>query len=226
AIPLARLAARLMARGAMTTGRWVTAGGLTLVVLIGLGTFAQRSSSKSAPATVSETTMSSPMSSTQPMAPRFHDDDGKDIAYKSPADETVSGKKLGGLQEEKLANDKTDGDFGALKDGEAYADLVTKATIDGVTPVALPLPRFERSVTVSRELVTDARPFSPTLIYVTDATLAVLALIGLLAGLSLVFLHREALFAVRDRIRTFLAERPIIVPAPPAAPAPVAPPAE
>jgi hypothetical protein len=43
--------------------------------------------------------------------------------------------------------------------------------VKGVKPVALPMPQFERQLTVTRELVTRDRPLSPTLIYVTPTAL-------------------------------------------------------
>ncbi len=45
------------------------------------------------------------------------------------------------------------------------------AAVQGVTPVALPLPSYDRAVSVSRELVTKDRPLEPTLIYVTRTAL-------------------------------------------------------
>jgi hypothetical protein len=216
AIPLARIAARLLGKGASSRARWAVAGVTALAVLIGLGAMVERKSSK-----VRELEVNAPANSIQP---RFVDGDGKDVTESTAQD--VSGKKLGGLQAGNDEKSKSYGNEAGLaleKSGELYADLVAKATIDGVTPVALPLPRFERMIVVSRELVTDARPFRPTLIYVTDATLAVVAGLGILSGLVLLYLHRALLLSWRDRIRALLAERPAPIAA---EPAPVAPPAE
>jgi hypothetical protein len=46
-----------------------------------------------------------------------------------------------------------------------------KNVVEGVKPVALPMPQYDRQLTVSRELVTQERPLSPTLIYVTPTAL-------------------------------------------------------
>ncbi len=46
-----------------------------------------------------------------------------------------------------------------------------KNVVEGVKPVALPMPRFDRQLTITRELVTRERPLSPTLIYVTPIAL-------------------------------------------------------
>jgi hypothetical protein len=50
----------------------------------------------------------------------------------------------------------------------SYAGM---AAVQGITPVALPLPSYDRAVSVSRELVTKDRPLAPTLIYVTRKAL-------------------------------------------------------
>ena len=49
--------------------------------------------------------------------------------------------------------------------------------VEGVKPVALPMPHYDRQLTVSRELVTQERPLSPTLIYVTAMALYPLLLL-------------------------------------------------
>ena len=48
--------------------------------------------------------------------------------------------------------------------GNWVAQTVVGGVIEGVTPVALNLPGYVRSVSASRELVTRDRPFSPVLI--------------------------------------------------------------
>ncbi|MFH1434925.1 MAG: hypothetical protein ABIJ56_04320 [Pseudomonadota bacterium] len=58
-----------------------------------------------------------------------------------------------------------------------YAEL---ASVKGVTPVALPTPSYDRSVNVSRELVTKDRPLAPTLLYVTRNALWPLLVIWIL----------------------------------------------
>jgi hypothetical protein len=76
--------------------------------------------------------------------------------------------------------------------------------LEGVTPVALPLPGYVRSMSASRELVTRDRPFKPTLVYVTNMALAPFAFLWLV-GLGLVIsAHRariaEAYRAIRARL--------------------------
>jgi hypothetical protein len=68
------------------------------------------------------------------------------------------------------------------------------AAVQGVTPVALPLPSYERAVSVSRELVTKDRPLEPTLIYVTRTALWPLLVIWILCILF-------ALYRLWPRIR-------------------------
>ncbi len=46
-----------------------------------------------------------------------------------------------------------------------------KNVVEGVKPVALPMPQFDRQLTITRELVTHERPLSPTLIYITPIAL-------------------------------------------------------
>lgn len=58
-----------------------------------------------------------------------------------------------------------------------YAEL---ASVKGVTPVALPMPSYDRSVNVSRELVTKDRPLAPTLLYLTRNALWPLLVIWIL----------------------------------------------
>lgn len=60
--------------------------------------------------------------------------------------------------------------------------------LEGVTPVALPLPRYHHSTRASRELVTEQRPFQPVLLYLTDWVLLPFVMLWLvclaLLGLS------------------------------------------
>jgi len=93
--------------------------------------------------------------------------------------------------------------------------------VKGVAPVALPLPAYDRSVVVTRELVTRDRPLSLGVLYVTNAGLAPLvaawlACIALLARLFAPSFAR-GVRALRDR----LARDPAHAPATPVAPPPV-----
>ena len=79
------------------------------------------------------------------------------------------------------------------------------AMVQGVTPVAITLPAYDRVVSVSRELVTRERPFTPHVYYVTTWTTGLLALAW--AALLVLFAraHRETLArwaaALRDRLK-------------------------
>ncbi len=105
---------------------------------------------------------------------------------------------------------------GNLRVGNFAAQLAHGGVLDGVRPVQLSMPGYERSVYASRQLVTPTRPFAPTVFYVTDAGLAFLALAWLACATALAWSHRDQLRALRDRIREALAAKP----AAPAAPTP------
>ena len=92
--------------------------------------------------------------------------------------------------------------------------------VQGVQPVALPLPTAARWLTVSRELVPHDRPLAVRIYYVTTAALAPLAGLWLSSLFLLAFFHRGALAKlVADlRARIAAAKEPP-APEPPAAPA-------
>ncbi|UQA62265.1 hypothetical protein [Polyangium aurulentum] len=76
--------------------------------------------------------------------------------------------------------------------------------LEGVTPVALPLPGYSRSMSASRELVTRDRPFMPKLVYVTNLAIAPFAFLWLV-GLGLVLsAHRAQIGEAYRRIRARL----------------------
>jgi hypothetical protein len=81
--------------------------------------------------------------------------------------------------------------------GEAGDVLAGAGVKHGVAPVALPMPRADRWVSTSRELVTADRPFEAKLIYVTDA------IVWPLFGAWLASIAALA-WALRDRIRAAL----------------------
>jgi hypothetical protein len=87
--------------------------------------------------------------------------------------------------------------FQAVTDGSAL--------VQGVTPVAITLPAYERSVSVSRELVTPERPFRPRVYYLTSWTTGLLELAWAALALLLALAHRVTLtrlaVALRDRLR-------------------------
>ncbi len=112
--------------------------------------------------------------------------------------------------DDKAKDERRDGD----SPNQAHG-LLRGALLEGVTPVALTLPSYERSVTVSRELVTKDRPFSPVLYYVTDWAMLPFLGIWLLACAFLLRSHRAELALLRERIRERLAKRPEpVTPAP------------
>jgi len=108
--------------------------------------------------------------------------------------------------------------------GNFAAQLAQGGVLDGVRPVQLSMPGYERSAWASRQLVTPTRPFAPSIFYVTDAALAMLALAWLACVSALAWSHREQLRALRERIREALAAKPEqpAAPAPPPAPEPTA----
>lgn len=98
--------------------------------------------------------------------------------------------------------------------GNRMAQLAQGGLIEGVTPVALPLPQYHQTAVSSRELVTERRPFSPALYYVTDWVIWPLVLLWLACLGLLGASYRRELAALYARWRERLAR-----PAPPASPA-------
>jgi hypothetical protein len=116
---------------------------------------------------------------------------------------------------------------GARGKGDAYgrrgnfmAQDAAGGVLEGVTPVALTLPHYERSVYATRELVTRERPFRPVLVYATSWAVWPLVIAWLLSIGALLRLHRSAIAAWSARIRARLARGSG---APGAAPPPEAP---
>jgi hypothetical protein len=95
--------------------------------------------------------------------------------------------------------------------------------VQGVAPVALPLPAYERSITITRELVTRDRPLTLHLVYITTTGLAPLVGLWLLCLAWLARLHAAEIARIARMIRERLARQPEPDPAPPvpAAPPPV-----
>jgi hypothetical protein len=117
---------------------------------------------------------------------------------------------------------------GARAKSEAYgrrgnfmAQDAAGGVLEGVTPVALTLPQYERSIYATRELVTRERPFRPVLVYATAWAAWPLVIGWLLCIGALVRLYRSALSALAARIRARLA-RGSSAPAVPPPPAPTA----
>jgi hypothetical protein len=89
--------------------------------------------------------------------------------------------------------------------------------------VALPLPAYERSVTISRELVTRDRPLTLHLVYLTTTGLAPLVGLWLLCLLGLLRLHAAEIARLVRLVRERLVRPTEAEPttAPPVAPPPV-----
>ena len=104
--------------------------------------------------------------------------------------------------------------------GNWLAQTATGGVLEGVTPVALTLPSYVRTVESSRELVTRERPFRPTLYYVTSLTLWPLGLLWLAAAALVLRAHREPIAAVSRRMRARLQRGPEAAPAEPRPPPP------
>jgi hypothetical protein len=88
--------------------------------------------------------------------------------------------------------------------GNFVAQAAVGGVLEGVTPVALNLPSYARSMEATRELVARERPFRPVLFYVTDWALWPLVLLWLGGALALLLAHRgpfaEASRWVRERV--------------------------
>ncbi|HEY6461955.1 MAG TPA: hypothetical protein VIY73_17435 [Polyangiaceae bacterium] len=95
--------------------------------------------------------------------------------------------------------------------------------VQGVAPVALPLPAYERSVVVRRELVTSDRPLTIGVLYVTSLGLLPLLALWMASVAFLARLHASQLARFARAVRERLARQPEPnAPAPaPAAPPPV-----
>lgn len=98
--------------------------------------------------------------------------------------------------------------------------ILAGGIVQGVAPVALPLPAYERSVVVSRELVTRDRPLTVGLLYVTSLGLLPLLAAWIAAVAWLARLHSSALARLLRALRTRLAASPEPDAAPPAPAAP------
>ncbi|HEY3819461.1 MAG TPA: hypothetical protein VGL81_19965 [Polyangiaceae bacterium] len=93
--------------------------------------------------------------------------------------------------------------------------------VQGVAPVALPLPAYERSIVIARELVTRDRPLTLHLVYITTSGLAPLVGLWLLCLGFLARLYSAQIARISRLLRERLARRPEPDLAPPV---PVAPP--
>jgi hypothetical protein len=85
--------------------------------------------------------------------------------------------------------------------GNFMAQDAAGGVLEGVTPVALTLPQYERSVYATRELVTRERPFQPVLFYATAWAAWPLGAGWLLAVAALLRIYRPVLLAASARLR-------------------------
>src|SRR5690606_278662 len=77
-----------------------------------------------------------------------------------------------------------------------------------ITPVSLSMPTSERYVQSSRQVVTQERPFTPRIVYVTSTLVFAFHLAWLALAAALVLLHKHHLVALRSRIVERLGRRP------------------
>jgi hypothetical protein len=89
--------------------------------------------------------------------------------------------------------------------GNFMAQDAAGGVLEGVTPVALTLPQYERSVYATRELVTRERPFRPVLLYATAWAAWPLGIAWLACIAALIQLYRPTLLALSARMRERLA---------------------
>jgi hypothetical protein len=101
--------------------------------------------------------------------------------------------------------------------------VLSGGIMQGVAPVALPLPTYDRSVVITRELVTPDRPLTLGLVYVTSLGLVPFAVLWLACVAWLARLHGAHLARLVRALRERLARQadPDPAPAAPLAPPPV-----
>jgi hypothetical protein len=87
----------------------------------------------------------------------------------------AAGEAIDGEKDERQAKAGLFGNEQHARLGNFMAQAAPAGMVDGVRPVSLGLPTSARTISVSRQLVTAGRPFAPTLYYVTDTGLALLA---------------------------------------------------
>ena len=92
--------------------------------------------------------------------------------------------------------------------GNFLAQTAVGGVLQGVTPVALSLPGYARTVNASRELVTKERAFRPVLVYVTSTALWPLVILWLAGALLLAAAHRVPIAGAYRRVAERLAKRP------------------
>ncbi len=91
--------------------------------------------------------------------------------------------------------------------GNWMAQNAEGGVLEGVAPVALPLPSYASSIHLHRELVTKDRPFHPVVYYVTEWVVAPLGVLWLVVFGWLIAAHRASLRSAREWVRSKLAKR-------------------
>lgn len=120
-------------------------------------------------------------------------------------DERVAAPTSAMLDEGGTGGRRESGAYGSVI-GNVLAQNAQGGVLQGVTPVALTLPAYERAVTLTRELVTRERPFTPRVVYVTTWATAPLEALWLACVLALAWSHRRELEALRERLKARLAQ--------------------
>jgi hypothetical protein len=92
--------------------------------------------------------------------------------------------------------------------GGMNARLAAGGIAQGVAPVALTLPGYEQAVTVTRELVTKERPFTPSIVYLTNTGLAPLVGAWLACIAALAWAYRAAIARAASGLRERLSRKP------------------
>jgi len=142
---------------------------------------------------------------------------GRSADYASEPPAAAPMRQLPSKSRSSATADATTTDDG--RTGNWMAQNAEGGVLEGVAPVALPLPSYASSVHLNRELVTKDRPFNPVVYYVTEWVLAPLGVLWLVVFGWLVAEHRESLRTAREWLRRKLAKRPVAAPPAPA-PAP------
>ena len=98
-----------------------------------------------------------------------------------------------------------------VDEGEArlhrIVELSRGGVLEGVRPVALPLPRSDRFVRASQELVTERQPFAPVLVYLNRLALIPLYLVWLGCLVALVMSFRRKAKELLGGFTSWLRER-------------------
>ncbi len=200
--------------GKLSGARHAVIGGGVLIVLVATGTMLGRGSrGPTVTSAIDQESHHYFKQNQNGMTTKTSADDGEHAGASGEMGAGKSNEKNDAKDESKGVSNGFAGNLASVD--HPVDDLSLKlgsGVLDGVTPVALPLPTYERSVSFSRQLVTKDRPMRVTLVYVTDLVLVPLGALWAVASLLLFYLHRRELRALLARGRAWLAT-------PPAAPA-------